>query len=66
LFYHQPDSRATTVPHHGNRDIAPSLLHKTLAEIWTPLEAFLVTRNNDLMRQNPGDHWRGGAPHIEE
>ena len=33
VFYRHPDSRTTTVPHHGGRDIARPLLREILREI---------------------------------
>jgi predicted RNA binding protein YcfA (HicA-like mRNA interferase family) len=42
VFYRHPDGRTTTVPHHGNRDIAPPLLHKILADTRMSPEAFLA------------------------
>jgi predicted RNA binding protein YcfA (HicA-like mRNA interferase family) len=33
VFYRHDDGQTTTVPHHGNRDIAPPLLRKIMDDI---------------------------------
>jgi predicted RNA binding protein YcfA (HicA-like mRNA interferase family) len=33
LFYRHPDGRTTTLPNHGNRDIARPLMREILREI---------------------------------
>jgi predicted RNA binding protein YcfA (HicA-like mRNA interferase family) len=43
VFYRHPDGRATTVPHHGGRDIAPPLLRKILDDIGVTPDEFLTT-----------------------
>ena len=33
VFYHHPDGRTTTLPHHSGRDLARPLLREILREI---------------------------------
>ena len=40
--FRHPDGRATTVPDHSGRDIAPPLLRQILKDINVPLEEFLA------------------------
>jgi predicted RNA binding protein YcfA (HicA-like mRNA interferase family) len=42
--YRHPDGRCTTVPFHGSRDIAPTLLRKIAADIHLTIEEFLAAR----------------------
>jgi predicted RNA binding protein YcfA (HicA-like mRNA interferase family) len=42
-FRHQ-DGRATTVPDHGGRDIAPTLLRKIIRDIKVSPDEFLANR----------------------
>jgi len=39
--YRHPDGRGTTVPFHGSRDIAPSLLRKIARDIGLTVEQLL-------------------------
>ena len=40
--FRHPDGRATTVPDHSGRDIAPPLLRQILKDINVPLDEFLA------------------------
>ena len=40
VFYRHPDGRATTIPHHGGRDISRPLLREILREIDVTPEQF--------------------------
>ena len=42
--FRHPDGRATTVPFHKGRDIAPTLLRKIARDIGLTIEAFLAQR----------------------
>lgn len=42
--YRHTDGRATTVPFHGARDIAPSLLRKIARDIGLTVDQFLESR----------------------
>lgn len=42
--FRHPDGRATTVPFHKGRDIAPTLLRKIARDIGLTLEEFLAQR----------------------
>lgn len=42
VFYRHPDGRTTTVPHHGGRDIAPTLLRKILDDVAVTPEDFMA------------------------
>jgi predicted RNA binding protein YcfA (HicA-like mRNA interferase family) len=41
VFYRHTDGRTTTLPHHGNRDIARPLLREILREIAISPEEFV-------------------------
>jgi len=41
VFYRHPDGRTTTLPHHGNRDIARPLMREILREISTSPDEFV-------------------------
>ncbi|HKP51385.1 MAG TPA: type II toxin-antitoxin system HicA family toxin [Chloroflexia bacterium] len=40
VFYRHPDGRTTTVPNHGNRDLARPLIREILREIEITPEQF--------------------------
>lgn len=40
VFYRHPDGRTTTVPHHGNRDLARPLVRAVLSDIGMTQEEF--------------------------
>ena len=40
VFYRHPDGRSTTVPNHGNRDLARPLIREILREIELNPEQF--------------------------
>jgi predicted RNA binding protein YcfA (HicA-like mRNA interferase family) len=42
--FRHPDGRATTVPFHKGRDIAPTLLRKIARDIGLTIEQFLAQR----------------------
>ena len=42
--YRHPDGRATTIPFHGSRDIAPSLLRLIARDIGLTIQEFLANR----------------------
>ncbi len=42
VFYRHPDGRTTTVPHHGGRDIVPTLLRKILDDVAITPEHFMA------------------------
>jgi predicted RNA binding protein YcfA (HicA-like mRNA interferase family) len=42
--YRHPDGRATTVPFHGSRDIAPSLLRQIARDVGLTIQQFLDAR----------------------
>jgi predicted RNA binding protein YcfA (HicA-like mRNA interferase family) len=39
--YRHPDGRGTTIPFHGSRDIAPSLLHRIARDVGLTVEELL-------------------------
>ena len=41
VFYRHPDSRYTTLPHHGNQDLGRSLIRQILREIDITPEEFI-------------------------
>jgi len=41
VFYRHPDGRTTTLPNHGNRDIARPLMREILREISISPEEFI-------------------------
>ena len=41
LFYRHSDGRTTTLPNHGNRDIARPLMREILREISIPPDEFV-------------------------
>jgi len=43
VFYKHPDGRTTTVPNHGNRDLARPLIREILREIEITPDAFRET-----------------------
>ena len=42
--YRHPDGRSTTVPFHGSRDIAPTLLRQIARDIGLSIDEFLAKR----------------------
>ena len=42
VFHRHPGGRTTTVPHHGGRDIAPTLMRKILEDIAVAPEDFMA------------------------
>jgi predicted RNA binding protein YcfA (HicA-like mRNA interferase family) len=42
--YRHPDGRSTTVPFHGSRDIAPTLLRQIARDIGLSVNEFLAKR----------------------
>jgi len=42
--YRHPDGRATTLPFHQGRDIAPTLLRRICQDINVPVEQFIELR----------------------
>jgi len=44
MQFRHPDGRGTTVPDHGGRDIAPSLLRKIAKDIGMTAEEFVAGR----------------------
>lgn len=43
--FRHPDGRATTVPFHAGRDIAPTLLRQIAKDIGVTVEEFVQERN---------------------
>jgi predicted RNA binding protein YcfA (HicA-like mRNA interferase family) len=39
--YRHPDGRGTTIPFHGSRDIAPSLLYRIARDVGVTIEELL-------------------------
>jgi predicted RNA binding protein YcfA (HicA-like mRNA interferase family) len=44
IQFRHPDGRATTVPFHAGRDIAPTLLRQIAKDIGLTIEEFLANR----------------------
>jgi predicted RNA binding protein YcfA (HicA-like mRNA interferase family) len=44
IQFRHPDGRATTVPFHAGRDIAPTLLSQIAKDIGLTIEEFLANR----------------------
>lgn len=42
--FRHPDGRCTTVPFHSGRDISPSLLRKSAADVRLAIDEFLALR----------------------